>query len=84
MAGKTRIRKQSTLRSGERIRVKFDMRMVSMIQGSYGKYRIIPSSAHPKLNETWECDVMTTWESEDNRNTYPLSATVNLIARVAE
>ena len=84
MPGKTRVRKSPTLRTGQQIRVLFDIPTVTMTHGSYGKYRIIPSSTQPKLNETWECDVMTTWESEDNRNTYPLSATVNLISKVAE
>lgn len=82
MVRTSRVRNPVTLRTGDIVRVTFDMPVVTMIHGTYGKYRIIPSSTQPKLNETWECEIMTTWENEDNRNTYPLSATVNLISKV--
>ena len=84
MSRNTRVRKPVPLRTGETLRITFDSRVGLMAHGGYKLYKVIPSgSLTPALNETWDVEVMTTWENTENRTRYPYTAVVRPISKVA-
>ena len=84
MSRNTRVRKPVPLRAGDALRVAFDSKVGLMVHGGYKLYRVIPSGASlPALNETWDVEVMTTWENTENRTRYPYTAVVRPISKVA-
>ena len=84
MSRNTRVRKPVPLRAGDALRVAFDSKVGLMAYGGYKLYRVIPSgSSLPALNETWDVEVMTTWENTENRTRYPYTAVVRPISKVA-
>ena len=84
MSRNTRVRKPVPLRAGAALRVAFDSKVGLMVHGGYKLYRVIPSgSSLPALNETWDVEVMTTWENTENRTRYPYTAVVRPISKVA-
>ena len=77
--------KSGILSNGTTVRVNFDLDMYSNIYGSYGNIKIIPWSGNPKpkLNETWDVQVLTSWENENNRSTkFIYSAMVKPLKKV--
>jgi len=73
----------TTLRAGDTLRVTFNSKVGLMIHGGYGLYKVIPSgSPLPALDDTWDVDVMTTWENTENRTVYPYTVVVRLISKV--
>ena len=84
MSRNTRVRKPVPLRAGDALRVALDSKVGLMVHGGYKLYRVIPSgSSLPALNETWDVEVMTTWENTENRTRYPYTAVVRPISKVA-
>ena len=84
MSRTARVRKPVPLRAGDALRVAFDSKVGLMVHGGYKLYRVIPSgSSLPALNETWDVEVMTTWENTENRTRYPYTAVVRPISKVA-
>ena len=72
-----------TLRAGDTLRVVFDSKVGVMIHGGYGLYKVIPSgSPLPALHETWDVDVVTTWDNTENRTLYPYTVVVRCISKV--
>ena len=84
MARNTRVRKPVPLRTGQTLRITFDSKVGLMAHGGYKLYKVIPSGTPvPALGETWDVEVMTTWENTENRNMYPYTVVVRLISKVA-
>jgi len=78
-----KIKNPVTLRAGDTLRVTFNSKVGLMIHGGYGLYKVIPSgSPLPALDDTWDVDVMTTWENTENRTVYPYTVVVRLISKV--
>ena len=78
-----KIKNHVTLRAGDTLRVVFNSKVGVMIHGDYGLYKVIPSgSPLPALDDTWDVDVMTTWENTENRTVYPYTVVVRLISKV--
>ena len=72
-----------TLRAGDTLRITFDSKVGVMVHGGYGLYKVIPSgSPLPAMHDTWDVEVMTTWENTENRPLYPYTVAVRLISKV--
>ena len=83
MVRTARIRKFVPLCVGDTLRVAFNSKVGSMAHGGYKLYRVISSgSPFPALNETWDVEVMTTWENIENRTMYPYTAVVRCMSQV--
>ena len=83
MSRTARVRKPVPLRAGDTLRVAFNSKVGLMAYGGYKLYRVIPSgSPLPALNETWDVEVMTTWENTENRTLYPYTVVVRPITKV--
>jgi hypothetical protein len=83
MSRNTRVRKLVQLCTGDTLRVAFDSKVGLMAHGEYKLYKVIPSgSPLPALNETWDVEVMTTWENTDNRTRYPYTVVVRPISKI--
>ena len=84
MSRTARVRKPVPLRAGDTLRVVFNSKVGLMAHGGYKLYKVIPSgSPLPALNETWDVEVMTTWENTENRTRYPYTVVVRPITKVA-
>jgi len=84
MSRTARVRKPVPLRTGDTLRVAFDSKVGLMAHGGYKLYRVIPSgSPLPALDETWDVEVMTTWENTENRTKYPYTVVVRPISKIA-
>ena len=83
MSRNSRVRKSSHLCVGEIFRVMFDSTVGSAVHGGYKLYKVIPSgSLLPALNETWDVEVLTTWENTENRTRYPYTVVVRPVSKV--
>ena len=71
------------LHSGDTLRVTFDSPVGLMVHGGYRLYRVIASCGpFPSLNETWDVEVMTTWENTEHHSMYPYTVAVRPISKV--
>jgi hypothetical protein len=79
-----RVRKPVPLRAGDILRVVFDSKVGLMAHGGYGLYKVIPSGILlPALNDTWDVEVMTTWENTETLTRHPYTVVVRPIFKVA-
>jgi len=72
-----------TLRAGDMLRITFDSKVGVMVHGGYGLYKVIASgSPLPAMHDTWDVEVMTTWENTENRTLYPYTVVVRCTTKI--